>query len=76
MAKGKMKFPFRQNMEKLDLIKLLSSLLTTYVLNNFSKYWDKLKNVNNFHLAIRHTVFFKKNLALGGKLVLKLGCAL
>jgi len=30
-AKGKMKFPFRQYLEKLDLIKLLSCLLTRYI---------------------------------------------
>jgi len=30
-AKGKMKYPFRQNTEKLDLIQLLSFLLTRYI---------------------------------------------
>ena len=30
-ANGKMKFPFRQDTEEFDLIKLLSSLLTRYI---------------------------------------------
>ena len=47
-AKGKMKFPFCQNTEKLDLIKLLSCLLTRYIVGH---EWDKLKNVK-FHAFV------------------------
>ena len=58
MANGKMKFPFCQNTEKLDLIKLFSCLLTIDILNNFSKELEKLKNVNFHAFVTRSSLLF------------------
>ena len=57
-ANDKMKFPSRQKTEKSDSVKLLSYLLTRDTWNNFSKEWDKLKNVNFHAFVTRSCLLF------------------
>ena len=54
-ANGQMKFSFSQNTEKLDLIKVFSCLDLS---NNFSKEWDKLKDVNFHAFVTRSCLLF------------------